>query len=88
MKNVMTGKYPMARFLYIYINKEPGKPMDPLVREFLKFVFSREGQQVVVKDGYLPLPYTIVKQELALYRQLKIPVPRRSPEQRHKDRRF
>jgi len=65
MKNVMTGKYPLARFLYIYINKEPGKPMDPLVREFLKFVFSREGQQVVVKDGYLPLPYKIVKQELA-----------------------
>jgi phosphate transport system substrate-binding protein len=65
MANVMSGKYPLARFLYIYINKEPGKALDPLAREFLKFVFSQEGQQVVIKDGYLPLPYKIVKQELA-----------------------
>ena len=65
MKNVMTGKYPLARFLYLYINREPGKQLDPLIREFLKFVFSKEGQKVVVKDGYLPLPYKIVAEELA-----------------------
>lgn len=65
MENVMHGKYPLARFLYIYVNKEPGKEMDPLIREFLKFVFSREGQEVVIKDGYLPLPYKIIMKELA-----------------------
>lgn len=63
-ENVMSGDYPLARFLYIYVNKEPGKELDPLVREFLKFVFSKEGQQIVVKDGYLPLPYKVIKQEL------------------------
>ncbi len=65
MKNVMSGKYPLARFLYLYINKKPGSRLDPLVREFLKFVLSREGQQVVIKDGYMPLPYRAVKEELA-----------------------
>lgn len=64
MENVMTGNYPLARFLYLYVNKKPGKELTPLVREFLKFVFSKEGQEVVVKDGYLPLPYKVVKEEL------------------------
>jgi phosphate transport system substrate-binding protein len=62
---VKSGKYPLNRFLYIYINKAPGKPLDPLVKEFCKLMFSREGQEVVVKDGYLPLPADIAKQELA-----------------------
>jgi phosphate transport system substrate-binding protein len=63
--NVTSGKYPLARFLYLYINKAPGKPLDPVVREFCKLIFSKEGQEVVVKDGYLPLSEEIVKQELA-----------------------
>jgi phosphate transport system substrate-binding protein len=63
--DVKSGKYPLNRFLYIYINKAPGKPLDPLVREFCRLIFSKEGQQVVVKDGYLPLPAEIAKQELA-----------------------
>ena len=62
--NVVSGKYPLSRFLYIYVNKAPGKPLDPTVREFLRFVFSREGQDVVVKDGYYPLPPAIVAEEL------------------------
>src|SRR5438552_15144604 len=49
--DVVTGKYPLARFRYVYVNRAPGKPLDPLVREFLKLVLSREGQEVVVKDG-------------------------------------
>ena len=64
LKNVMSGKYPLARLLYIYVNKEPGKELDPLVREFIKFVYSREGQEVVVKDGYMPLPYEVLNKEL------------------------
>jgi phosphate transport system substrate-binding protein len=63
--DVTSGKYPLARFLYIYINRAPGKPLDPVVKEFCKLIFSKEGQEVVVKDGYLPLPASIVKEELA-----------------------
>jgi len=63
--DVVSGKYPLARFLYIYINKAPGKPLDPLVAEFCKLIYSKEGQEVVVKDGYLPLSETIIKEELA-----------------------
>jgi phosphate transport system substrate-binding protein len=62
---VKAAKYPLARFLYLYINKAPGKPLDPLVGEFVKLIFSKEGQEVVVKDGYDPLPADIAKQELA-----------------------
>jgi phosphate transport system substrate-binding protein len=63
--DVVSGKYPLSRFLYIYINKAPGKPLDPLVKEFVKFVLSKEGQEVVVKDGYLPLSAEIAQQERA-----------------------
>jgi phosphate transport system substrate-binding protein len=55
-ENCMSGKFPLARFLYIYVNKKPGQPMDKLTGEFLKFVLSKPGQEVVVKDGYYPLP--------------------------------
>ncbi|MEO8501157.1 MAG: substrate-binding domain-containing protein, partial [Vicinamibacteria bacterium] len=66
--DVKSGKYPLNRFLFLYVNQAPGKPADPLVREFLKLVFSKQGQEVVVKDGYLPLSLEIVKQELAKIR--------------------
>ena len=62
--NVTSGKYPLARFLYIYVNKAPGKPLDPLVKEYLKLILSKDGQEVVVKDGYLPLTSAIVAEEL------------------------
>ena len=62
--DVVAGKYPLNRFLFIYINRAPGKPLDPLVREFIKFVLSKEGQEVVVKDGYLPLSEQIAATEL------------------------
>ena len=62
--NVTSGKYPLSRFLYIYINKAPGKPLDPLVKEYIKLILSKEGQEVVVKDGYLPLSPAIVAEEM------------------------
>ena len=62
--NVTSGKYPLSRFLYIYINKAPGKPLDPLVKEYVKLILSKDGQEVVVKDGYLPLTPAIVAEEL------------------------
>ena len=63
--DVYGGKYPLSRFLFIYVNRAPNKPLDPLVREFLRFVLSQEGQQLVVKAGYLPIAHAITQQELA-----------------------
>ncbi len=54
-ENAMSGDYPLARFLLIYINKKPGEPMDKLTAEFVRYVLSKEGQEVVVKDGYFPM---------------------------------
>ena len=62
--NVYAGKYPLSRFLYIYVNKAPDKPIGPLVHEFLAFVLSKEGQEIVIKDGYLPLLGQHVAEEL------------------------
>jgi phosphate transport system substrate-binding protein len=64
-EDVVAGKYPLNRFLYLYINKAPGKPLDPMVKEFVKLLLSKQGQEVVIKDGYLPLPAKIAKEELA-----------------------
>lgn len=61
----LTGTYPLARFLYVYINKEPGKPLPPLTHEFITMVLEKQGQQVVVKDGYIPLPAAVAARELA-----------------------
>ncbi|MGH7266773.1 MAG: PstS family phosphate ABC transporter substrate-binding protein [Candidatus Rokuibacteriota bacterium] len=58
------GRYPLARFLYVYVNRAPGKPLDPLTREFAKLILSKEGQEVVIKDGYFPIPAGIAKEEL------------------------
>ena len=63
-ETVYSGKYPLSRFLYLNINKAPNKPLDPMVREFVKYVLSQEGQQVVVKDGFLPLKNGTLEEEL------------------------
>ncbi len=63
-ENAVKGAYPLSRFLYIYVNKHPNKPLSPLEKEFLKMVLSKTGQQVVVKDGYIPLPSKVVKKYL------------------------
>jgi phosphate transport system substrate-binding protein len=62
--NAYAGTYPLARFLYVYVNKAPGKALDPLTREFVKLALSRDGQQDVVKDGYFPIPATVAQEEL------------------------
>ena len=63
--NAYSGAYPMARFLFVYINKAPGKPLDPLTREFVKVIVSKDGQEGVIKDGYFPIPASIAKEELS-----------------------
>lgn len=64
--NVYAGKYPLSRYLYVYVNKAPNRPLDPLVREFLNFVLSREGQEVVVKDGYMPITHAVHEEDVAI----------------------
>lgn len=59
-ENAYTGEYPMARFLYVYVNKKPGTDLDPLRREFLRFVLSKPGQEEVVKAGYFPLTAKLI----------------------------
>ena len=62
--NAINGTYPLARFLYVYVNKAPNKNLSPLEREFVKLVMSKVGQEVVVKDGYIPLPLKVVTKTL------------------------
>lgn len=62
--NAVSGEYPLARYLYIYVNKRPGTPLQPLEREFLKMVLSKSGQEVVGKDGYVPMTPRLVSREL------------------------
>jgi len=63
--NAYSGDYALARFLFVYVNRAPGKPLDPLTREFMKLILSKDGQEVVVKDGYFPIPASVAKEELA-----------------------
>ncbi len=63
-ENAYAGTYPMSRFLFVYVNRAPGKALDPLTREFAKLILSKQGQEVVIKDGYFPIPASIAKEEL------------------------
>jgi phosphate transport system substrate-binding protein len=63
-ENVLAGKYPLSRFLYVYVNRKPGEPLDPTVKQFLTYALSQAGQEVVVKDGYLPMTAKMVAEEL------------------------
>lgn len=65
--NASAGTYPLGRFLYVYVNKQPNKPLPPLESEFIKMVLSKTGQLVVVKDGYIPLPAKVAAKELAKF---------------------
>lgn len=62
--NAYTGEYPLARFLYLYVNHKPGTELDPLRREFVRYIFSKQGQEDVVKDGYFPVPASIANDVL------------------------
>jgi phosphate transport system substrate-binding protein len=66
-ENAYAGDYPLSRFLYIYVNKNPNEPMDPLRGEFIRFVYSKQGQQAVVKDGYFPVTSAIAEDDLEAF---------------------
>ncbi|MDZ4820294.1 MAG: PstS family phosphate ABC transporter substrate-binding protein [Planctomycetota bacterium] len=63
-QNAYNGKYPLSRFLYVYINQRPGKPLDALRREFIKYIMSQDGQRDVVNGDYLPIPYKVTQRAL------------------------
>jgi len=63
MANAISKTYPLSRFLYVYVNKHPNKALAPMEKEFLKLILSKSGQKIVEKDGYIPLPNTVVKKE-------------------------
>jgi phosphate transport system substrate-binding protein len=63
--HALDGTYPLSRVLYVYINKKPNHPLDKMQLEFLKMVLSKQGQETVVKDGYIPLPAAMVNKTLA-----------------------
>ncbi|WP_413114014.1 PstS family phosphate ABC transporter substrate-binding protein [Thaumasiovibrio sp. DFM-14] len=63
MENIASGEYPLSRFLYVYINKHPSQPLGPLENEFVRFILSEQGQQLVAREGYVPLPSNVAVQE-------------------------
>jgi phosphate transport system substrate-binding protein len=63
--NAYSGLYPISRFLYIYVNKNPNQALDPLRAEFVRYVFSKQGQEAVIKDGYFPVTAPVAKEDLA-----------------------
>jgi phosphate transport system substrate-binding protein len=64
-----SGDFPLSRYLYVYVNKRPNQALAPLDREFVKLMLSKQGQEVVNRDGYVPLPATVVEK---LYKDLEL----------------
>lgn len=63
-ENAYSGDYPISRFLYIYVNVNPTQPLDPLRREFIRYVYSRQGQEATIRDGYFPVPNAVAVEDL------------------------
>lgn len=64
-ESFQSRSYPLARDIYIYFDRPPGKPIEPRLKEFMRFMLSREGQEIVTQGGYLPLPAATVREQLA-----------------------
>jgi len=71
VENTLNRHYPLARFLYVYVNKDPKKPLAPLVLEFVKMMLSKQGQEIVSKNGYIPLSAKMVKKTLKKLNKVK-----------------
>ena len=61
----LSGKYPIGRYLYVYINKKPNQPLDPLRSEFIKYILSKDGQTQTEKGGFFPITNEIRESELS-----------------------
>jgi len=64
-ENALNGSYPLSRYLYVYVNKHPNKPLPKMAAEFVKMLLSSDGQKIVEKDGYIPLSAKVAAKELA-----------------------
>jgi len=62
-----TGNYAIARFLYVYMNVDPNQPLEPLRAEFVRYVYSQQGQQDVVRAGFFPVVSAIANQDLEIF---------------------
>lgn len=62
-ENALNDSYPLHRYLYVYVNKKPGVPLNILEREFMTFILSASGQEAVVKDGYVPMSARMLSRE-------------------------
>lgn len=62
--NAISGDYPLSRFLYVYVNKHPNQPLGPMEAEFVKLMLSKQGQDIVSKDGYVPVPANVAEADL------------------------
>ena len=62
-QTALSGAYPLTRYLYIYLNQAPSAQLPPTTREFLRLILSRQGQEIVAKDGYIPLPLAVFEEE-------------------------
>lgn len=63
-ENAYRGDYPLARFLYLYLNRNPNEPLDPRRREFIRYIYSRRGQEIVIKAGYFPVSYPLARADM------------------------
>lgn len=63
-ENAYAGDFPIARFLYVYINRNPAQPLDPVRAEFIRYMLSKQGQQATLKDGYFPVAGMTAKADL------------------------
>ena len=66
-ENAYSGNYPIARFLYIYVNKNPNQALDPVRGEFIRYIYSKQGQEAVVKDGFFPVSKGLADQDLKAF---------------------
>jgi phosphate transport system substrate-binding protein len=66
-ENASSGDYPIARFLYVYVNKDPNRPLEPLRGEFIRFVYSKEGQEAVRRAGFFPVTSGLAEKDLAAF---------------------
>ncbi len=64
-ENALNGDYPLSRYLYVYVNKKPNESLAPIEREFIKLILSKEGQEIVGKDGYVPVSAEVADAELS-----------------------
>ena len=64
MEKALTGEYPLSRYLYVYVNKHPNRDLAPLEAQFVKYMLSKQGQKVVEKDGYIPVPAKVANADL------------------------